>query len=79
MSDDDISELLDQTVAVRISEPKSFGTEHGTGPFPGTVTSIRDATSSTQISPTARSEIFITHLNGGIVAGKRLYAARNFP
>ena len=37
----DLSELLDQSVAVRISEPKSFATEHGTGPFPGRVTSIR--------------------------------------
>ena len=42
MEDETISELLDQTVAVRISEPKAFGAEHGTGPFPGTVTSIRD-------------------------------------
>ena len=42
MHDDDISELLDQTVAVRISEPRSFASEHGTGPFPGMVTSIRD-------------------------------------
>jgi hypothetical protein len=37
-----IGDLLDQSVAVRISEPKSFGAEHGTGPFPGTVSAIRD-------------------------------------
>jgi hypothetical protein len=42
MEDIDISGLLNQTVAIRISEPKSFGTEHGTGPFPGTVSAIRD-------------------------------------
>jgi len=42
MENNDISDLLDQTVAVRISEPKSFGAEHGTGPFPGTVSAIRD-------------------------------------
>jgi len=40
--ENDISQLLDQSVAIRISEPKSFASEHGTGPFPGRVTSIRD-------------------------------------
>jgi|SRR5689334_3540235 len=42
MEPNDISDLLNQTVAVRISEPKSFGAEHGTGPFPGTVSALRD-------------------------------------
>jgi len=42
MGPENISELLNQTVAVRISEPKSFGAEHSTGPFPGVITAIRD-------------------------------------
>jgi hypothetical protein len=44
MGTENISELLDQKVAVRISEPKSFGAEHSTGPFPGVITAIRDNT-----------------------------------
>jgi hypothetical protein len=41
---DDISECSDQVVAVRISEPASFGTEHGTGPFMGRITAVRGVT-----------------------------------
>jgi len=44
MISDDISDLIDQSVGVRISEPAAFGVEHGTGPFAGRITAVRDLT-----------------------------------
>ena len=44
MPPENTPELLDQSVAVRISEPKAFGAEHSTGPFPGQIVAVRENT-----------------------------------